>query len=745
MDSRYNHTQHEQLIYQLWQQLAVFAPAKTAKKNSKPFAIIMPPPNANDPLHLGHAMFIAIEDILVRYHRMLGEPTLWLPGTDHAGIETQYIFEKKLAKQNKSRFDFSRKDLYSLISQYVTENSGVALKQMKQLGASADWSRYKFTLDPDVVAFVTNTFVKMHQDGLIYRDLRLINYCPKCGTSYSELEIKHQQQISPLYFIKYGQLVVATVRPETKFGDVALAVNPKDKRYRDYIGKTVQAQCVSGIVDLPVIASEMVDMNFGTGVLKITPAHDHTDYAIGQKYQLPIKQVIDFQGKIINAPDSYLGLSVVKAREKIVAELNNLGLISKIDHAYSNSVGVCYRCNRPLEPLPLPQFFVKVDHPRNSLVKKSLALIEQKKIKTHGTGKAKVLIHWLKNLHDWNISRQIVWGIRIPVWYQLNGFEDQISIRFIDKDGNFQQGLLATLLKNYSLIEIEMGLQSISPPANVPYIVSPSKPIQKDEYLPETDTLDTWFSSAQWPVVTLKTNKPNDYKQFYPTSVMETAYDILPFWVMRMIMLGVYLTDKQPFDQVYFHGLIRDKSGQKMSKSKGNVTNPIDIVQKYGADALRLALVIRSTAGQDKNISETEFVSARNLTNKIWNAARYVLLYFDNINTTTTKPSTPALIKQQQKLNSVVSSTTKYLNNLKIGQAADKLTHAFKHWYCDELIELHKKGKVDDNFLCSTLQIFLQLLHPFLPFITEAVWQEIYQRKITKQKLVANSIWPSII
>ncbi|HOZ03521.1 MAG TPA: valine--tRNA ligase [Candidatus Woesebacteria bacterium] len=743
MDTQYKHAQHEAKIYQVWEKSDIFTAKKSDLGKQPAFTIIMPPPNANDPLHLGHAMFITIEDILIRYHRMLGETTLWLPGTDHAGIETQYVFEKKLAKENKSRFQFSRDQLYQDIWQYVQTNVGVAIDQMKKLGASADWSRYKFTLDKDIVEFVTNTFGQMHQQGLIYRDLKLVNYCVKCGTSYSDLEVKHLTQTSPLYYIKYGPLEVATVRPETKFGDVALAVNPKDKRYQKYIGQKVKITCVAGVSELPVIGDDRVDQNFGTGVLKITPAHDHTDFEIAQTHSLPLKQVIDFRGKLINCPESYSNLNVNQARAQLVTELEKLDLITKVDQQYSNSVGVCYRCGKVLEPLPLPQFFVAVNKPDNNLSRKALEFLTTKQIKIHGAGKDKILRHWLKNLRDWNISRQIVWGIRIPVWYPTAGRENQIQVKFIDSNHQLQQTTLVEALSDHSLEVIESGLQTINVPLGTPYVVAQHKPKDGQSYLPETDTLDTWFSSAQWPVATLKTNHPGDFDHFYPTSIMETAYDILPFWVMRMMLMGGYLTNKPPFKQVYFHGLIRDSKGQKMSKSKGNVLNPIEVAEKYSTDALRLALVIRSTPGQDKSVGEPDFQAARNFTNKIWNASRYVLMQFDSDETSSTTPyPTKISSNYQKKLSELTLSVGKKLDSLKIGQASDQLYSQFWHWFCDEMIELHKQGKLDKHTLLQTLTVFLQLLHPFVPFITERVWQELYAKKLVEAEVLAAYHWP---
>ena len=754
MDSRYSHAIHEPLISSLWEKSKIFE-APSQPKSKKAFSIILPPPNANDPLHLGHAMYV-VEDVLVRFHRMLGEDVVWIPGTDHAGIETQFVFEKKLQKEGKSRFQFDRKTLYSMIWDYVQENSDVAREQLKRLGFSLDWSRFRFTLDKPVVDFVTQTFLSLHKDGLIYRDLQLVNYCTRCGTSYSDLEVNHVDQQSALYILAYGPLTVATTRPETKFGDVALAVNPKDKRYTKYIGKSITFEDLTGSRTLPVIADDLVDPAFGTGVLKVTPAHDPIDFLIGQKHNLPVVTTINLQGKLFGPEvGKFAGLTVAKAREEVVKELKTAGLLVAEDTKYRNSVGVCYRCGRAIEPLPLPQFFLKVKDSKHNLAANALELLDLKKVKIHGAGREKILRHWLNNLVDWNISRQIVWGIPIPVWYQATGFEDQITTSFTTKNGEYHTGILSTLLETFDFAEIAEGLQTISATTSVPYSVGKQPPKDNQRYLPETDTFDTWFSSGQWPVVILRTQEnANDFSRFYPTTVMETAYDILLFWVMRMLLLGSYLTKQSSFAHVYLHGLIRDSKGQKMSKSKGNVINPLTIVDSYGADALRLALIIRSTPGQDKSVAESDFIAARNFTNKLWNAARYVLLAHDQEVTQKVAPTTPTQNPQTnpddqnqvftQNLNQAVKESTKLLNSLKPGLAADYLYNSFWHWFCDEAIELHKQNKLSTDTLTNGLVVFLGLLHPYIPFVTETVWQSFFEKQLVSEPILASSQWPTI-
>ena len=671
MQKNYDHTEYEDKLYKKWEESGVFTPPAgddLKKSGKKPFTIIMPPPNANDPLHVGHAMFVTVEDIFIRYHRMKGEAALWLPGTDHAGIETQFVFEKKLAKEGKSRFDFDRETLYQMIWDYVQENSGVSLNQMKKLGASADWSRYKFTLDPEIVAEVIKTFKKLHEDGLIYRAEKLVNYCTKCGTAYSELEVEHEEKEDKLYTIDYGLLKVATTRPETMLGDTAVAVNPKDSRYKDLIGKTVRLPLVNR--EIPVLGDEMVDMEFGTGAVKITPAHDPNDWEVGVKNNLEIISVIGTSGKMTDAAGVYAGLSVNACREKVLADLGNKLVETK---PYFHSVGVCYRCQRTIEPLPVKQFFIRV----KPLVDKALVALDSKETVVIGSGHDKILRHWLNNLRDWNISRQIVWGIRMPVWYK-----DESKTEFV--------------------------VSGISP---------------GDGYIQETDTFDTWFSSGQWPVVTLKTNKPGDFEAYYPTQIMETAYDILPFWVMRMMLLSIYLTGKSPFKFVYLHGLVRDEKGQKMSKSKGNAINPLDLCSKYGTDSVRMALVMSTTAGQDSNTGENKVRGMRNFGNKIWNAGRYVNELNQELGIMNQGLKNGEFM---EKLASVVTEVTKLLDQMKVGLASETVYNEFWHWFCDEAIEMNKQGKVSDAVLKNGYKTMIALLHPFVPFVTEAVWQEMF-------------------
>ncbi|KKS94158.1 MAG: Valyl-tRNA synthetase [Candidatus Collierbacteria bacterium GW2011_GWC2_43_12] len=692
MNKNYDHKETESRIYSAWEQSGAFCPpeGEDLPADKKTFTVIMPPPNANDPLHVGHAMFVTIEDIFVRYHRMKGEVTLWLPGTDHAGIETQFVFEKKLAKQGKSRFDFDRETLFQMIWDYVKDNSGVAIEQMKRLGASADWSRYKYTLEPEIVKEVVKTFIKLHEDGLIYRSVKLVNYCTKCGTAYSELEVDHEEREDKLYIIDYGKLKVATTRPETMLGDVAVAVNPEDKRYQSLIGEKIKLPLTQR--EIPIIADSMVDMEFGTGAVKITPAHDPNDWevAVRQGWNMDEivrdHQVIGTNGKMNKNAGVYEGLNINDAREKIV---NDLGTALVETKPYLHSVGTCYRCHRVIEPLPMKQFFIKV----KSLAEKALTALDSGETTIMGAGHDKILRHWLSNLRDWNISRQIVWGIRIPVWYP------SASSGRTNKEE---------------------------------YQVSAESP--GEGWVQETDTFDTWFSSGQWPVVTLKTNKPGDFEAYYPTQVMETAYDILPFWVMRMMMLGIYMTGKSPFKYVYLHGLVRDEQGRKMSKSVGNVINPLELTEKYGADSLRMALVMSTTPGQDSATGENKVRGMRNFANKIWNASRYVVSMeesgIDGDNDQ----------ELMDNLNTHIETTTKRLDELKVGFAAEWAYSWFWDSFCDQYIEIAKKGLIGKQAMLKALKTNLILLHPFVPFVTEAAWAEVFP----DEGMLISQCWPKL-
>jgi valyl-tRNA synthetase len=682
MDKIYNHKGVEEKIYQTWEENGYFKPE--INPEGKPYCIILPPPNANGALHFGHAMF-TVEDILIRYHRMLGEAALWLPGADHAGIETQFVFEKKLKDQGKSRLDFDNKTLYSMIEKYVAENRGGMEKQLKRLGFSLDWSREKYTLDPDVVKLVHKTFKKMYDERLLYRDYKLVNYCTFDGTSFSDLEVVHEERISPLYYIKYGPLVLATTRPETKFGDTAVAVHPDDKRYRKYVGQELEIETVLGKAKIKVIADESVDPKFGTGVVKITPAHDFNDFETGKCHKLPLKQVIGFDGKMNHFAGKFAGLYIKQARRAVVEEMQAKGLIEKIDENYKNRIGLCYKCKNVLEPLPLEQWFVKVEN----LKKTAIEAVKTGKIKITPKSFENIYFQWLENLRDWNISRQIVWGIQIPAW------KNSKTGKWTVTDGEAPEG---------------------------------------KDWIQDKDTLDTWFSSGQWPYLALKTGKAGDFDKFYPTSIMETGYDLLKPWVSRMIMMGINITRNVPFRDVLFHGLVNDPYGKKMSKSKGNVVNPLELVDQYGADAVRFALIYGNATGNDQALSYPKLEAARKFTNKLWNMARFVEMKrvsgikyqassIGDLEKEAKHENDKKMIKQVRGL---VEKVTEDLNKYNFNYAAESMYEFIWHEFADKYIEdVKNRINPESNLILNNLYlILLKLLHPFMPFVTE----EIYQR-----------------
>jgi len=673
MDKTYNHQSYEKKIYSLWEASGAF----TAKpdKHKKPFTIIMPPPNASDPLHIGHARFVAVEDILTRYHRMKGEATLWLPGADHAGIETQFVFEKKLQKVGKSRFDYDRESLYKMIWDYVQANKSTMEDQLKVLGASCDWTRNHFTLEGEIIKIVHKTFKRLYDDGLVYRGERIVNYCPRCGTAFSQLEVDSVEREDPLYYLDYGEITIATTRPETIFADVAVAVNSEDARYKALIGKTATLPLVGR--RLPIIADELVDKDFGTGALKITPGHDALDFEIGQKHGLSTVSVIDASGRMVNTPEKYTGMKAEEARRAVVEDLSSKGLVKKTENL-KHVVGVCYRDKGLIEPMLSKQWFVKI----SPLAKPALKAVRTGLVKFSTKKYEKIAVHWLKNLKDWNISRQIVWGIRIPA------FRCDKCLGWTITEGGLPEKCTSC------------GHAKLNQ---------------------DPDTFDTWFSSGQWPYATLQTSKKGDFEYFYPTSLMETAYDILPFWVLRMIMFGLYSTGKVPFYDVLIHGLVRDKEGQKISKSKGNVIDPIDMAEKYGADALRMGLVWGALVESDISLSEDNIRGQRNFANKIWNVARFIL---DSPRGKRAKRNKDDLWILKE-LKASTGRVSKNLDKYRLNEAAEEIYDFVWHKLADVYLE-NAKGRRQDaqKTLEFVLQESLKLLHPFAPFVTEAIWQE---------------------
>ena len=707
MDKVYKHTKVEDKIYKRWEESGSFKPEVNPK--GKPFSIILPPPNANGALHFGHAMY-TVEDILIRYHRMKGDRTLWLPGTDHAGIETQFVFEKKLKEDGKSRLDFDRETLYKMIEEYVNENRGGIERQLRRLGFSLDWSRQKYTLDPDIVRIVYKTFKKMFDDSLIYRDYRLVNYCTFDGTSFSDLEVIYEEKKSPLYYIKYGPLTLATTRPETKFGDSAVAVNPKDERYKKYIGKEIEIETVIGKAKIKVIGDEFVDPAFGTGVVKITPAHDFDDFEVSKRHGLPLVQVINYDGKLNGKAGKFSGLYIKQARAEVVEEMKRKGILEKIDENYINRTPVCYKCKNPIEPLPLEQWFVKVE----SLKKEAIKAVKDRKIKLNPKNFETVFFQWLEALNDWNISRQIVWGMRIPAWKCEN--------------------------EHWTVTEGQTPKKCAK--------------CNSKSLIQDTDTFDTWFSSGQWPFATLRASQSVDFETFYPTSIMETAYDILKAWVSRMVMLGIYIAGEIPFKNVLFHGLVKDPYGKKMSKSKGNVVDPLELVEEYGADSVRFALIYGNATGNDQALSYGKLQAARNFSNKLWNIGRFFDFHVNSGNF----DNTPFLNDEQRenlskedleminKVDDLIKKVNNSIDNFRFNDAASDLYEFTWHVLADKYLEgskerLNNGDKITFAAFRHVWIMTLKLLHPFMPFITEELWSKI-PRLYEKDLIVSK--WPEV-
>ncbi len=692
MDSKYTPKLFQEKLYSFWEDNNYFKAKISSDK--KPFSIILPPPNANGNLHLGHAMFV-YEDVMIRYHKMMGYETFWVLGLDHAGIETQFVYEKHLKKQGKSRFDFSREELFKNIWDFVMENKGTIKGQMRQLGFALDWSNEKFTMDEDIVQTVYDTFEHLFHDGLVYRDFKLVNYCTSCGTSFSDLEVNDKETEGLLYYIKFpvkggGSITIATTRPETYVGDVAVMVHPKDKRYKDLIGKTVLLPLTNR--EIPIIADEYVDPKFGTGAVKVTPYHDFNDFEVGKRHNLSYHPVIGFDGKMQNTQLTELdGMYVTKARNYLVERLTAEGFLEKTE-PHHMVLKVCYRCGTTLQPLPKEQWFINV----KSLAKNAVDLVEKDAIKVFPKRFKKQLTTILENFIDWNISRQIVWGIRIPAYKCITKGEWFVS-KETPKDCHICHSCT---------------------------------------FVQDEDTFDTWFSSAQWPFATLQSVGKEYFDYFYPTTVMETGYDILRAWVARMIMIGYFETKQIPFQNVFLHGMVRDKHGQKMSKSKGNVIDPLLMVDQYGADALRAALVFGTKEGGDVVLSEDKIVGMRNFGNKIWNIGRFIEM---NMQVENPKEKLSENAKKEIKLlekefSQLEKAYHKHFEKHEFAKAFDEtyefLWHRFADYYIEQLKEEMKNGSMETSEKLKGIYLqTLKMLHPYMPFVTEAVWQSFFGEK----------------
>lgn len=752
MDKRPDYTQYEKEMYSLWETSGFFNPDNLPGERKESYTILIPPPNASGKMHTGNILMIAIEDLLIRWKRMQGFDTLYVPGTDHAGFETQITFERKLKEQGKSRLDYDRHTLYQMIWDFVQENKHLIEDQIRSMGASVDWSRYTFMLDDKVINTVTDTFKKLHEDGKVYRGNYMVNFCPQCGTTFADLEVTHKEQNDPLIYVRYPLLdrknddpefiVVATVRPEPIFVDTHLAVNPKDDKKKHLIGRSVKNPLTGE--SMPIIGDEFVDPEFGTGVVKLTPAHDPNDYEVAKKHNLPIQPAFELDGTLNEKAGKYAGMPIIKARETIINDLKELGLIENIDEKYTHAIAVCYKGGHPIEPTVLPNWFVNVQEmkkPAHEAVKNGTVAIfpQWQEVKYH---------RWMEEMHDWPISRQTVWGIRIPVWYNVADHADRVTVSFLNDSKEQIVGTITQLLKkNYSIQQIRDGLLQIQIPIfeadenNIPYVISQEMPEEPGEWLPETDTFDTWFSSGHWPLTTLGYPDSPDFKRFYPTAVLETGWEILRFWVSRMIMFGLYLTNEIPFHHVYLHGLVRAIDGRKMSKSLGNVINPDEYQTEYGTDALRIGLISGTATGQDFNFPHDKIIGYKKFITKIWNMARFILIMRER-QAETIPDFTDVAISDYtdqdreilEKLDLTIQAVDENLTKYRFDDAAETLYQFVWHDIADVYLEDVKNRETNAPFGLAVLShVFissLKLLHPFMPFVTEKIYQSFKEENV---------------
>ena len=677
----YNPNEYEPNIYAMWESAGVFRP----RGEGTPYSIVMPPPNANGNLHVGHALGSALQDILVRYHRMKGDDAVFIPGADHAGFETWVVYERELEKQGKTRFDYSRDELYTQVWNFVDQKRGDMELQLRALGVGADWEDMVFTLDPKVVETVYSTFNKLWQDGLIYRGERIVNYCTKHQTSFADIEVVHKTEKSKLWRIAYplldhiGEIIVATTRPETLLGDTAIAVNPADERYKKLIGTKALLPLVGR--EIPIIADEYVDASYGTGAVKITPAHDPNDFEMGQRHGLPVEQVIGFDGRMTNVPAPFDGLTTTEARQRVLEALEREEL-RRGEEELEHSVGHCYKCDTVIEPMVKEQWFISM----RPLADAAIAAIERGDVTFTPANKGEVVIKYLREIKDWNVSRQIPWGIPIPAFQSTTDPSDWIF--------------------NTNVNEKEIVVNGTT-------------------YRREEDTLDTWFSSGQWPFITTDYLQDGPLAKFYPNAVMETAGDILFFWVARMMMLGLYCTGQVPFRHVYLHGLVLDEHGQKMSKSKGNVINPMEAISQYGSDALRMGIIASRSAAQPQAFNTGKVVAARNFCNKLWNIARFIEAQVgDTQPVHVPVPQSMAdhwIIRQLSKAGEAMEQQ---LAQYRFAEAAETLYHTVWDDVADWYIEAAKVEQHAD-MLVWVLDTCLRLAHPFAPFVTETIWQSL--------------------
>jgi len=699
LDKGYNPKKVEKKWYQYWLEAGLFK--ANLEEREKTFAMVIPPPNVTGSLHMGHALNATLHDILARYKKMLGYNVLWLPGTDHAGIATQNVVEKKLKEEGVSRHDLGREKFIKAVWQWKEEYGNRIINQLKRLGCACDWSRQRFTLDEGFSQAVKEVFIRLYKEGLIYRGDYIINWCPRCQTALADLEVEHEEEEGFLYYIRYarvdaqGYVTVATTRPETLLGDTAIAVHPEDERYQNLKGVTVFVPILKR--EIPIIFDPYVDKEFGTGALKVTPAHDPNDFELGQKHDLPMVKVIDERGRMTNEAGPYMGLDRFKCRERILEDLEKNGQLLKVE-PIKHSVGHCYRCKTIVEPLVSKQWFVHT----KPLAEPAIAAIKQGKTRLIPGTWEKTYYEWMNNIRDWCISRQIWWGHRIPVWYCKDCHEIIVA-------------------KETAKTCPKCGSTNLEP---------------------EMDVLDTWFSSALWPFGTLGwPEETEELKLFYPTTVLITGFDILFFWVARMMMMGLHFMGNVPFYDVYIHALVRDEKGEKMSKTKGNVIDPLDMVAKYGTDALRFTLVSLAAQGRDIRLSERRIEGYRHFINKIWNAARFALMNLEEDIQPIVEPHQGSEADRWilSRLQTVIKEVRKNIDIYEFDKAAYTLYHFVWHEFCDWYLEwikptLYKPPvpeakKYTQSVLLYVLGETLKLLHPFIPFVTEEIWQHLPHTK----------------
>ena len=705
----YNPSEHEASIYKMWEESGYFNPDKLPGDRTEPFTIVMPPPNANGSLHAGHALFVTIQDIMMRFKRMQGFKALWIPGADHAGFETQVVYEKKLEKEGRSRFGMDPKELYKEIMDFTLANKSFMENQIRELGASCDWSRELFTLDERVIKTVNQTFKQLEVDNLLYRGARIVNWCSKHQTSLSNLETEHIERKDKFYYFQYGPFVVGTARPETKFGDKYVVMHPNDTRYAEFThGQQIEVEWINGPIIATVIKDEASDPEMGSGVMTITPWHSGVDFEIAKRHNLDYEQIINWQGKLLPIAEEFAGMTIKDAREKIVEKLQSKGLVVKIDEEYVHSVPCCYKCDREIEPQVRAQWFVKT----KPLAEKALAAVDTQELNFTTDRDERVFRDWMEKIEDWNISRQVVWGIPIPAKVCTDC--------------------------GHGMVDLENTITTCTKCSSTNVVQDP-------------DTFDTWFSSGQWPLATTDYPDGEDFKNYYPTNVMETGKDIIFFWVARMVMLGIYRTGKSPFKTVYLHGMVRDKHGKKMSKSKSNVIAPNEIQEKYGTDALRMGLIVNNSPGTDMNLDPDKVNAYKKFANKLWNITRFVLTSTENY-----IPNAPLTAADQanvtESLQASVAEITAYMEKNRYDLASERVYHFVWTYFADELIEASKlllestdKTVADSRkrLLTEYLVTSLILLHPFMPFVTEVIWQELPKEMKDADMLLA-APWPIV-